>query len=237
MAAIFEQGVPAAAAILDAAAAQAELIAALDDPMLAERADDVRSVGRRAAALVGYRSAARTDSGGGRGRTRSSWRPISGRPRSRSWSAGVSAIALAAGGVSAHAAIVARSLGIPMVVGAGEALLELEQGGPMVVDGGAGTVVADPDAPTGRERGGVSSGASPPHAPGRWRTATYPRRRPTAAASPSSPTSPVPAELATALEAGAEGIGLLRTELAFLGAHAWPTEADHVRALAPIFWA
>jgi phosphoenolpyruvate-protein kinase (PTS system EI component) len=38
--------------------------------------------------------------------------------------------------------------------------------------------------------------------------------------------------VAVALPAGAEGIGLLRTELAFLGAPAWPTCEDHRRALA-----
>ncbi len=38
------------------------------------------------------------------------------------------------------------------------------------------------------------------------------------------------AELAVALEAGAEGVGLLRTELAFLAAPEWPTEDEHRRA-------
>ena len=53
LAAVFEEGLPAAAAILDVSEAQAELVAALDDARLAERADDIRSVGRRAAGLVG----------------------------------------------------------------------------------------------------------------------------------------------------------------------------------------
>ncbi len=37
-----------------------------------------------------------------------------------------------------------------------------------------------------------------------------------------------------ALAAGAEGVGLLRTELAFLDAAAWPDEAAHRRMLAPV---
>jgi phosphoenolpyruvate-protein kinase (PTS system EI component) len=41
------------------------------------------------------------------------------------------------------------------------------------------------------------------------------------------------AEVAAGLEAGAEGVGLLRTELAFLDASAWPTEEEHFAALAP----
>src|SRR5213083_596928 len=40
------------AAILDAAEAHAKVIGDLDDPRLAERADDIRSVGRRAARLL-----------------------------------------------------------------------------------------------------------------------------------------------------------------------------------------
>jgi phosphoenolpyruvate-protein kinase (PTS system EI component) len=41
-------------------------------------------------------------------------------------------------------------------------------------------------------------------------------------------------ELELGLQAGAEGIGLVRTELAFLDAGRWPSEEDHDRALQPI---
>jgi phosphoenolpyruvate-protein kinase (PTS system EI component) len=41
------------------------------------------------------------------------------------------------------------------------------------------------------------------------------------------------AEVAAGLEAGAEGVGLLRTELAFLDSSAWPTEDEHFAVLAP----
>jgi phosphoenolpyruvate-protein kinase (PTS system EI component) len=44
-------------------------------------------------------------------------------------------------------------------------------------------------------------------------------------------------EASEALELGAEGAGLIRTELAFLDAPAWPTEEDHRRALAPVLQA
>jgi phosphoenolpyruvate-protein kinase (PTS system EI component) len=42
------------------------------------------------------------------------------------------------------------------------------------------------------------------------------------------------AELEAGLAAGAEGVGLLRTELAFLEAETWPTEAQHRAAIAPV---
>jgi phosphoenolpyruvate-protein kinase (PTS system EI component) len=41
-------------------------------------------------------------------------------------------------------------------------------------------------------------------------------------------------ELELALRAGAEGIGLLRSELAFLGASDWPTQREHAEAIEPI---
>lgn len=42
-----------------------------------------------------------------------------------------------------------------------------------------------------------------------------------------------PTEVRVALEAGADGVGLLRTELAFLEAKHWPTVAEHRRILEP----
>jgi phosphoenolpyruvate-protein kinase (PTS system EI component) len=45
------------------------------------------------------------------------------------------------------------------------------------------------------------------------------------------------AELELALSSGAEGIGLLRTELAFLDASEWPSESEHMRAIEPILQA
>ena len=58
----------------------------------------------------------------------------------------VTGIALAAGGVSAHAAIVARSLGIPMVIGVGEDLLSVTSGTDVVIDGNNGVAILSPNA-------------------------------------------------------------------------------------------
>ena len=41
-------------------------------------------------------------------------------------------------------------------------------------------------------------------------------------------------ELERGIDAGADGVGLLRTELAFLDAAGWPSETSHRRALAPL---
>ena len=43
-----------------------------------------------------------------------------------------------------------------------------------------------------------------------------------------------PAEIRAGLAAGAEGAGLIRTELAFLDAPRWPSREQHVQMLAPL---
>ncbi len=143
------------------------------------------------------------------------------------------AIALAAGAVTAHAAIVARSLGIPMAVGLGGGVFDAEPGAQLVVDGGTGHAVLDP-------------------APERVAAAGRAAEERRAAEARAQTDSELPAvtldghlvhvlvnaasgaEMRAGLAAGAEGAGLIRTELAFLDAHAWPTPEEHRRALAPI---
>jgi pyruvate,water dikinase len=54
----------------------------------------------------------------------------------------VSAVVTETGGLLSHAAIVAREVGIPAVVGAVEAMDRIEDGSPISVDGTHGTVEA-----------------------------------------------------------------------------------------------
>ncbi|WP_051324894.1 putative PEP-binding protein [Candidatus Solirubrobacter pratensis] len=220
-AAILTDGLAAAAALVRACAIHADAIAALGDETLALRADDVRSLGRRAAALAATGASA---SGG-------SAPPAAGAPTVliaedlgpadvAELSPDVVAIALAAGGPSAHAAVIARGLGIPMVVGAGAGVLSLD--GDVLVDGDRGEVVAEPARQVAERRAVVARG------PGRTRDGEPVRILANAAGS---------ADVRVALTAGAEGVGLLRTELAFLDAPAWPDEAAHRAALEPVLHA
>ena len=50
----------------------------------------------------------------------------------------VQGLAVARGGATSHAAILARALGIPSVVGLGEAIMAVEDGTMLIVDGDAG---------------------------------------------------------------------------------------------------
>jgi phosphoenolpyruvate-protein kinase (PTS system EI component) len=135
--------------------------------------------------------------------------------------------------VTAHAAIVARSLGIPMVVGLGDDLARLPEGELLLVDGSRGVAVGNPE-PEEVERGRAA-----------MRARALARRR--ALSSSGLPAITVDgrrvtvlvnaagaSEVVAGLETGADGVGLLRTELAFLDADRWPTEAEHRRVLEPV---
>lgn len=58
----------------------------------------------------------------------------------------VAGLALAAGAVTGHAAIVARALGLPLVLDLGAAVLGIAPDSTVLVDGTGGRVLVDPDA-------------------------------------------------------------------------------------------
>jgi phosphoenolpyruvate-protein kinase (PTS system EI component) len=220
----------AAAALRAAADRHAALLAALPDPLLASRATDVRELGRRAARKLASDAAPEPDDGTPSILIAHDLGPADV-AELRESEQPVVAIALAAGAATSHAAIIARSLGLPMVVGAGDELLAAS--GRIVVDGDAGVAYVDPDL--GREawaaeqmarleqerRAFERARALPPVThDGRWVTLLG--------------NAATAVEIRAVVDAEADGVGLLRTELAFLEASAWPTEEEHVQALAPL---
>jgi multiphosphoryl transfer protein len=218
-------GLAAPEALRSAARETASALAALEDPTLALRADDVRSVGRRAAARAA-----------GLNGTASQGILIADTlgPADVAELAGTATgIALAGGGVTSHAAIVARSLGLPMVIGLGAAVLDTHDGEEVVIDGDHGLLVRSP---------GVARAASARDVVARTRVA-----REVAIANRTDPSvtrdgrrirvlanASTVAELEEALEQGAEGVGLMRTELLFLEAHGWPTFEIQVQVMRPV---
>ncbi|TML97451.1 MAG: phosphoenolpyruvate--protein phosphotransferase [Actinobacteria bacterium] len=225
---VVEDGRPAVAAILAATDAHAALLAALPDELLAARADDVRSLGRRAARLA-HGTATSTNGTAGGIVVADDLGPADVADLQDR----VHAIALAAGGPTAHAAIVARSLGLPMVTGLGPDVLAVAQSTPLVLDGDTGRVLVDPS----RERLAAADEATAARAAAR-RAAIDARSLPAVTTDGHELTvlanvASAP-EVRAALDAGAEGVGLLRTELLCLDAARWPTEAEHRRALRPV---
>src|SRR5436190_9044220 len=137
---VVAEGRSAPDAILEACRAQADVLAALPDPMLAGRADDVRSLGRRAALHVVE------DSGDTHvdGRDEILVADDLGPADVAELGESVRGLALAGGGATAHAAIVARGLGVPLVAALGPDVLALDAGELLIVDGTAGVVTASP---------------------------------------------------------------------------------------------
>jgi phosphoenolpyruvate-protein kinase (PTS system EI component) len=258
------EGLPSAAAIEVACARHADAIAALGDANLAARADDVRSLGRRAIRLVGGDGPGVTAAGGGAppaaaagpaaadavaaaaGVPHPPAATISRAPTATILLADelgpadvaelgddVVAIALAGGSPTAHAAVVARGLGLPMAVGLGPELLSTPAGELVVVDGGAGEAAVAPAA----ARAAAAADGQRARLADRER-AQRDRALPSVTRDGHAVRVLVNAatrtELDAGLAAGAEGVGLLRTELAFLDAARWPIEGEHRAAIAPV---
>jgi phosphoenolpyruvate-protein kinase (PTS system EI component) len=226
---VLDEGAPAAAALLAATEEHAALIAGLTDPLLAARADDVRSLGRRAARIA----SGAPDETRRNGSTFILVAEDLGPADVAEHGDQAAGIALSGGAVNAHAAIVARSLGIPMMVQAGEGLLSVPPASSLVVDGDAGEVVLGASA--ARLEAAESASSARAHARAKERddsalpaiTADGRRIRVLVNAATA-------AEVAAGLAAGAEGAGLIRTELAFLDATRWPSRAEHARMLRPL---
>src|SRR4029077_4078106 len=117
-------------------------------------------------------------------------------------------------------------------VGLGRELLSLRDGELCIVDGDRSVVIASPDQEhvvTVREAMVIARESRARAMAARaLPTVTRDGRAVRVLANAATP-----AEVRAALEAGADGVGLLRTELAFLEAQHWPTVAEHRRSLNP----
>jgi phosphotransferase system enzyme I (PtsI) len=133
------------------------------------------------------------------------------------------------GGPTSHTAILARTLGVPAVVACVGAL-SVPEGTTVVLDGGAGTLdsapsdaaVLDAEKRMAARRGAIHV----------WRGegATADGRRILLLANIGDPSS-----ARAAAAAGAEGVGLFRTEFLFLDAATEPTVTEQEKAYAEVF--
>ena len=220
-----------AALVEEVAAAQAETIAALEDEVLAARAADVRDVGDRIARVVAGRTIDLPD------------RPsiAIGDDLPPSVAAEIEdgnllGIALERGSVTSHAAILARGLGIPAVVGARGLLAAASHTttnghGSLTaaVDGETGRVIFEPSADDLRE---LQALVRERHAAGAAARELRGTPGQTADGHPIALLANIGRveEVARALESGAEGVGLLRTEFLYIGRAAAPTEDEQAEA-------
>lgn len=141
----------------------------------------------------------------------------------------VQAIVTEFGGATSHTAIIARSLGIPAVVGIGAGLASLVEGQTVIVDGAAGQVHPQPSSDKLHETQQTIEARQQ-----QQRDLIAQSQQP-AITSDSRPIEIV-ANIGKAsdarhlLEQGAEGVGLFRSELLFMDRPQAPTEAEQADA-------
>jgi multiphosphoryl transfer protein len=228
--AVFEEGQNAAQAWHAAAEAVAAAYRSLDDEYLRARAEDLTGVARQ---VVGQlvdgeqRGGAVVEPGIV---VAPDLMPADTAALDREL---VRGIATAFGSATSHSAILARSLGIPAVVGVGEGLLEVPEGTPLVLDGDAGAVYVDPaeEVLRGYERLRAEREKSARRALASAGQAAQTKdgRRIEVVANVGSP-----ADVDAAVANGAEGVGLLRTEFLFLERNSLPSEEEQLAAYEDI---
>jgi phosphoenolpyruvate-protein phosphotransferase (PTS system enzyme I) len=138
---------------------------------------------------------------------------------------------------TAHAAILAHSLGIPAVMGAVGALAEIPAGTMLLLDGQSGTIVLDP---TRNELEEAKTQVSRRHRLELQLEAVVDAPAVTPSGRPIKLMGNVdlPEEIEPAVRMGAQGVGLLRTEFLLTGRATLPTEneqTEYFRRIASAF--
>ncbi|HTH34256.1 MAG TPA: phosphoenolpyruvate--protein phosphotransferase [Xanthobacteraceae bacterium] len=210
---------------------QASTLEKLDNPLLRERADDIRDVGRRVLALLAGVKQAQIEVPADSILIAEELSPSDTASLDRSKVLG---FCTTTGGATSHVAILARSLGIPAICGIDEAALQLANGTLVVLDGSHGSLRRNPSVEELEKA----------HA--RIERQTAKREEEKLAAGKLAVTADghrveVVANIRNAQEAreaviaGAEGVGLLRSEFLFDNRDTAPTEdeqADEYCAVA-----
>lgn len=220
-----QQGLNGEAAWMDSIEFFASEIASIPNPTLSARAADLRDIGQRALKhLLG-----RVTPGSIQFSQSSVLVSVDLAPSETAAldKKKILAICTAHGGPTSHSAILAKALGIPAVVGLGEDLLSLCDGVPLLVDGSRGEVIAFPDEETithFKTRCVDAAGLANEE----LKIANLP------AVSVDGHKLEMVANVGCvddticALENGAEGIGLLRTEFLFLERQIAPDEEEQL---------
>jgi len=134
------------------------------------------------------------------------------------------------GSRNSHAAIVARALGIPAVVGLGTATVDVFGGDRVIIDGNRGNVIVRPDEETIKEYQLIEKDFH-----------VFEERLTSELKDLPAVTLDgreililgnieFPRDIGPSLNQGATGIGLYRTEFLFLGSNETPTEEEHFKA-------
>ena len=228
-AAIFGEHVNAEWAWRNTITASAKLFEAIDDEYLRARAADVRDIGRQVLVqLTGQFTSIEMPHAGILLAIDLAPSDTARLDRSK-----VLSICTERGGPTSHSAILARTLGIPAVVGLGPRIMTVADGTPLVVDGHSGQVwIAPPQKIVDDYAEYLKD----------WHSAREAARSASAAPAVTADGRAVEvvanigsvADARAAIENGAEGVGLLRTEFLFLDRRDAPSEEEQYQAYQAI---
>jgi phosphoenolpyruvate-protein phosphotransferase len=145
----------------------------------------------------------------------------------------IAGVATAEGGADGHTAIMLRALGIPSVLGCVGLTESVTRGDQAVLDGAAGTIVLRPG------QAALDKGREALAAFAKERAKLAKLRRLPAVTTDGEPVElqanlEIPAELPLIAQAGAQGIGLLRTEFLFMNREDLPDEEAQTLAYGQI---
>jgi len=214
-------GLDAVSATIATTARLAQEFGAVDDPYLNARADDMQAVGRQIClALLGQDDASLDHIPEGAvliAEDIGAW-DLARAPLER-----IGAVVCGHGGATSHIAIIARSHGIPAVLGLGARIHDLRAAKDVAVDGNSGAVIPDPDAQT-REayRKRIDEAAAERTALEAYKDVVPKLANGTVVEVAANLGSLE--EIDAAREAGAMGVGLFRTELLFMRHMHLPSE-------------
>ncbi|MDM7853159.1 phosphoenolpyruvate--protein phosphotransferase [Pseudochrobactrum kiredjianiae] len=214
-------GLDALSAMLGASAAVARQFSEIDDPYLNARADDVQAVGRQIClALLGQQDInleALPDGAILIAEDIGAW-DFARAPLKK-----IGAIVCGHGGATSHVAIIARTHGIPAVLGLGKAVQQLKDVKKIAVDGSKGRVAPEPDEAISADfHQRIEEAKAEKQALEAYRT-MIPQRADGTVIEVAANLGALE-EIEVAQAAGAMGVGLFRTELLFMKHMHLPSE-------------
>ncbi len=225
--AIVEQYVNAESALSDGAEMYAQMLEALGDEYLSARAADVRDVATRVLRIL--LGVAESPTAGLTVPSIILARDLTPSDTVMLDKSLVLGFCIAEGGATSHTAILARGLGLPAIVGAGSGVLEIPDDMTLVLDGGEGTLLVGPDEETVAGYRARQAAAATVLAQAHEPAVTRDGHRVEIVANVGNVGG-----AQAALEAGAEGVGLLRTEFLYLERAYLPDEEEQYRAYRAI---
>jgi phosphotransferase system enzyme I (PtsI) len=229
---IAEQRINAEAAVSDELQVITQAFAAMNDTYLAGRAQDVRDVGarllRNLTKTKPYQAFSQLPAG-----TIIIAEELTPADTALMDPRLIAGFVTALGGAEDHTAIMARSLGLPAVTGVPGLTGRVQSGVTVIVDGGTGRVVVNP---TQRRLSAYRTKQAEltKLARQRARLRHVPAVTRDGVRITLQSNLELPAEVESAQQGGAEGIGLLRTEFQFMNRSDLPSEDEQYRQLSTI---